>query len=135
MTDATYASRAPASAASARSDQLTLEAGGSAVSWAAVIAGAFAAAAISFALFALGAGLGLGSVSPWATNNPSPVTFGILAALWLLAIQLFAPGVGGYIAGRLRTRWTATPNDEVHFRDSAHGFLVWRSPRSSPSRC
>ena len=33
--------------------------------------------------------------------------------------------MGGYIAGRLRTRWTAVHTDEVYFRDTAHGFLAW----------
>jgi hypothetical protein len=95
------------------------------VSWSAVIAGAFVASALSFALFLLGAGLGLVSVSPWSTNNVSVTTFGALAAAWFLAVQLFAPGVGGYIAGRLRTKWVDVHTDEVYFRDTAHGFLVW----------
>ena len=97
----------------------------SSVSWAAVFAGAFVAAAFSLALLALGAGLGLVSVSPWSTNNASVTTFGILAAAWFIAAQLFASGVGGYIAGRLRTRWVGTHTDEVYFRDTAHGLLVW----------
>ena len=29
--------------------------------------------------------------------------FTVLAAAWFIAVQLFASGVGGYIAGRLRT--------------------------------
>jgi hypothetical protein len=125
MTDATFATRPAYDPGYARPGAIALEASASAVSWAAVIAGALVAAAVSFALFALGAGIGLGSVSPWATNNPSPTTFGILVAAWLLAVQLFAYGVGGYMAGRLRTRWVGTPSDEVYFRDTAHGFLVW----------
>ncbi|HEY1942219.1 MAG TPA: hypothetical protein VGH40_08860 [Roseiarcus sp.] len=125
MTDATFATRPAYDPGFARPGTVALEASASAVSWAAVIAGALIAAAVSFALFALGAGIGLGSVSPWSTNNPSPTTFGILVAIWLLAVQLFAYGVGGYMAGRLRTRWVSTPTDEVFFRDTAHGFLVW----------
>jgi len=97
----------------------------SAVSWAAVLAGAFVASAFSIVLFALGAGIGLGSISPWSTNNPSPTTFGVLAAAWLIAVQLFSSGTGGYLAGRLRTRWVSTHTDEVYFRDTAHGLLVW----------
>ena len=73
----------------------------------------------------LGAGLGLVSVSPWSTNNVSATTFGVLAAAWVIAVQLFAPGVGGYLAGRLRTRWVTVHTDEVYFRDTAHGLLVW----------
>lgn len=33
--------------------------------------------------------------------------------------------MGGYIAGRLRTKSVAVPTDEVYFRDTAHGFLAW----------
>ena len=33
--------------------------------------------------------------------------------------------MGGYLAGRLRTRWTSVHGDEVYFRDTAHGFLAW----------
>ena len=97
----------------------------SAVSWAAVIAGAAISAATMLALLALGSGIGLGSVSPWSNAGVSSTTFGILAAAWLIAIQLFAYGVGGYIAGRLRTQWVGVHTDEVFFRDTAHGFLVW----------
>jgi hypothetical protein len=90
-----------------------------------VIAGAVVAAALMVALAALGAGIGLGSVSPWLNSGVSATTFGILAAAWLIAIQLFAYGVGGYMAGRLRTQWVGVHTDEVFFRDTAHGFLVW----------
>ena len=33
--------------------------------------------------------------------------------------------LGGYITGRLRTRWTGVHSDEVLFRDTAHGLLAW----------
>lgn len=97
----------------------------SAVSWAAIIAGAAVASALSLALLMLGAGIGLGSFSPWSNSNMSVATFGILAAAWLIAVQLFASGVGGYLAGRLRTQWVSVHTDEVFFRDTAHGLLVW----------
>jgi hypothetical protein len=101
------------------------EAAGSAVSWAAVLAGAFVASAFSLALVALGAGLGLVSVSPWSNNNVSLTAFGILAGAWFIAVQLFSSGIGGYLAGRLRTRWVGVHTDEIYFRDTAHGLLVW----------
>jgi hypothetical protein len=101
------------------------ESSASSVSWAAIIAGAVVASAFSLALLALGAGLGLVSVSPWSSNNVSVTTFGILAAAWFIAVQLFASGVGGYLTGRLRTRWVSAHTDEVFFRDTAHGLLVW----------
>jgi hypothetical protein len=103
----------------------SVETSGSAVSWPAIIAGAVVASALSLALLMLGAGLGLVSVSPWSHNNVSVTTFGILAAAWFIAVQLFTSGVGGYLAGRLRTRWVSVHNDEVYFRDTAHGLIVW----------
>jgi len=33
--------------------------------------------------------------------------------------------LGGYLAGRLRVKWTGLDRDELLFRDSAHGFLTW----------
>jgi len=97
----------------------------SAVSWAAIFAGAVVASAFSLALLILGAGIGLVSVSPWSSNAASATTFGVLAAAWFIATQLFAAGVGGYIAGRLRSRWVLVHGDEAFFRDTAHGLLVW----------
>jgi hypothetical protein len=114
MTDARLISRAE-----------SVEISGSGVCWPAIIAGAVVASALSLALLMLGAGLGLVSVSPWSNNNVSVTTFGILAAAWFIAVQLFTSGVGGYLAGRLRTRWASVHNDEVYFRDTAHGLIVW----------
>ena len=119
MAQATMATRAPVTVTAVDTGIDTA----SAVSWAAVLAGAFVAAAFSLALVALGAGVGLISVSPWSSNNPSVTTFTVLAAAWFIAVQLFAPGVGGYLAGRLRTRWARVHTDEVFFRDTAHGLL------------
>jgi len=97
----------------------------SAVSWGSIVAGATAAAALALILTMLGAGLGLSSVSPWAYTGISAEAFGISTILWLTITQLIAAGLGGYLAGRLRTKWIATDADEVYFRDTAHGFLAW----------
>jgi hypothetical protein len=110
---------------SAREEFVSPESGASAVSWGAVIAGAVVASALSLALLMLGAGIDLVSVSPWSNHNVSVTTFGVLAAAWFIAVQLFASGVGGYLVGRLRTRWVSVHTDEVYFRDSAHGLIVW----------
>ncbi len=97
----------------------------SAVSWAAVIGGALAAVAITLLLVALGSGIGLSSVSPWTALNPSATTFTLLAAVWLIIVQWLSSALGGYIAGRLRTKWSGIHTDEVFFRDTVHGFLAW----------
>ena len=97
----------------------------SAVSWAAILAGAAGAAALSLILLILGTGLGFSSVSPWSGQGVTATTFGVSTILWLTLTQLAASGLGGYLAGRLRTRWVSTHTDEVYFRDTAHGFLAW----------
>jgi hypothetical protein len=94
----------------------------SAVSWAAIFAGAAGAASLSLILLVPGAGWGL-SASPWTHDGKTP--FGALTILWLAGTQLVASGLGGYLAGRLRTRWVEVHVDEVYFRDTVHGFLAW----------
>ena len=101
------------------------EARTSGVSWAAVIAGAFAAAALSLILLALGAGLGFSSVSIWSNVGTSAATIGMATVLWLIVMQIISSSMGGYLAGRLRTKWANIHTDEVYFRDTAHGFLAW----------
>jgi hypothetical protein len=97
----------------------------SAVSWGAILAGAAAAAALSLILLILGTGLGLSSVSPWGHYGLGATAFGVSTILWVTLTQLLAAGMGGYLAGRLRTKWAGTHVDEVYFRDTAHGFLAW----------
>lgn len=97
----------------------------SAVSWGAIAAGAAAAASLSLILLILGVGLGLSSVSPWAREGISATSFGMSTIVWLTLTQLLSAAMGGYLAGRLRTRWMDTHTDEVYFRDTAHGFLSW----------
>jgi hypothetical protein len=97
----------------------------SAVSWGAIFAGAAAAASLSLILLMLGAGLGLTSVSPWESRGLDAGTVGIAAIGWLTFTQIVASGMGGYLSGRLRTKWVDTHTDEVYFRDTAHGFLAW----------
>ncbi len=97
----------------------------SGVSWGAVIAGAFTMAAVSLILLALGAGFGLAAISPWSNAGISAATFGAGAIIWLIIVEAASAALGGYLAGRLRTRWQLIHNHEVHFRDTANGFLAW----------
>jgi hypothetical protein len=101
------------------------EANASGVSWGAVIGGGFVTAALSVTLLALGAGLGLSSVSPWANAGVSAPVLGAAAIVWMIVLQIIASAMGGYLAGRLRTKWSTVHTHEVYFRDTAHGFLVW----------
>lgn len=95
------------------------------VSWPAITAGAFVGAAVSLSLLTLGAGAGLSSLSPWFNARSASSAVGVGAILWLVIIEIVASGLGGYLTGRLRTKWVDVHTDEVYFRDTAHGFLSW----------
>jgi hypothetical protein len=95
------------------------------VSWSAIIGGAFVSGSLALIFILLGIGLGLSVISPWSGEGVSPTTIGVAAVIWLIATHAISSGLGGYLAGRLRTKWSAIDRDEVFFRDTAHGFLVW----------
>lgn len=103
----------------------TLETGISGIAWPAILGGAFAAAALALVLIALGSGFGLASVSPWPNSGASATTFTIMAAIWLIIVQWVSAALGGYLTGRLRTKWVGVHTHEVFFRDTANGFLAW----------
>jgi hypothetical protein len=95
------------------------------VSWAAIAAGAVAAAALSLLLVAFGAGLGLSAVSPWSDSGVSASTFSIGTGIYLCIVAVMSSAIGGYLAGRMRTKISGLHTNEVFFRDTAHGFLAW----------
>jgi hypothetical protein len=95
------------------------------VSWPAIAAGAVAAAALTLALVAFGAGLGLSAISPWTDTGVSASTFKTGTGIYLVVVAVMSSAVGGYLAARLRTRWVGVHTNEVFFRDTAHGFLAW----------
>jgi len=96
----------------------------SAVSWGAIFAGTAVAAASSLVLFALFAGLDLAALSRGAARG-TPPSITVMAAVALIVTQWVSACLGGYITGRLRTRWVGTHTHEVFFRDTAHGFITW----------
>jgi hypothetical protein len=96
-----------------------------AVSWGAILAGAVVAAAASLILLAVGAGLGFATISPWQGRGATAVAVTAMTGVWLIVIQWAASALGGYITGRLRTRWHGTHVHEVFFRDTAHGLVMW----------
>jgi hypothetical protein len=94
------------------------------IQWGPVVAGAFAAAALSFVLhsFAVAIGLAVSSTAP--TWRDSSALLQILSGLYLVFTAMAAFGVGGYMAGRLRAPLAGSA-EEVEFRDGTHGVLVW----------
>lgn len=97
----------------------------SSVSWAAIFAGAVSAAAMTLIMLILGFGLGFSVISPWQNEGVSLQAIGWSTIIWLTLTQIVSAGLGGYIAGRLRTRWADINIDEIYFRDTAHGLVSW----------
>jgi hypothetical protein len=97
----------------------------SGISWGAIIGGAVGALSVSLVLSSLAGGLGFASVSPWPDSGASLAGIGVGAVIALVLVQWLAAAFGGYLTGRLRTKWAAMHSDEVFFRDTAHGFLAW----------
>jgi hypothetical protein len=95
------------------------------VSWAAVLAGAAASCALTLVLLTFGMGMGFSVVSPWGNSGVSATTFKIGTGLYFVVMAMISSSVGGYLAGRLRTKWVGIQSTEVLFRDTAHGFLAW----------
>jgi len=67
----------------------------------------------------------LAVVSPWGNSGVSTTTFKIGTGLYFIVMAMFSSAIGGYLAGRLRTKWVGVHTDEVYFRNTAHGFLSW----------
>lgn len=103
--------------------------GGPAVSWGAILAGALSAAALSFVLLAIGAAFGLSVTTPWdfmgRDAGEAAAAAGIGTAIFLVIVHAIASGIGGYLAGRLRSKFIGLRGDETYFRDTAHGLVVW----------
>ncbi len=96
-----------------------------AVAWSAIIAGTLIATVVLLILLFLGSAFGLASVSPWANVGVATSTLTVATIAWLVLMQCIASGFGGYLTGRLRSKWVSMHTDEVYFRDTAHGLLSW----------
>jgi hypothetical protein len=94
------------------------------VSWGAILAGAFSAGALTLILATLATGTGFSLISPTQGSSVSPTTFKVTAGVYLVLTAIIASAVGGYMAGRLRAKWTID-GDETLFRDTAHGLAAW----------
>jgi hypothetical protein len=103
----------------------SVESSAAGVEWAAITAGALAAVGVSIILFSLGSGLGFAGANPWSFAPQNIATFTLAAGIWLVVMQWLSSALGGYLAGRLRKKWVGVRTDEVFFRDTAHGLLVW----------
>jgi hypothetical protein len=97
------------------------------IQWSSVIAGAFAASAMSFILVSFGVAVGLGVSSASPTWRDASVALALLSGLYLIIQAIVSFGFGGYIAGRT-TRPApalATLEDDGERRDGLHGLMSW----------
>jgi hypothetical protein len=93
--------------------------------WGPIFAGAIAAAALSFLLLTFGGAIGLSLTSPWPNTGAKLWVVGLALAWWMVLVQIGSFAAGGYLAGRMRSRWIDSRSEEGAFRDSTHGFMVW----------
>ena len=94
------------------------------IHWGPGIAGAIVAAATSFVLMGFASAVGLMVASPSPTWRDTSVWLAILSGFWIIVVAVGSFALGGYIAGRVRSTWAATP-DEIEFRDGTHGLIAW----------
>jgi hypothetical protein len=107
-------------------EERTIGPAGTDVHWSAVIAGAITAAALAFVLLAFGTGLGLAVSSVSPTWRDASFALWFLSGIYLIFVALLSFGLGGYVAGRMRSRLTSVAAaDEANFRDGMHGLLAW----------
>lgn len=92
--------------------------------WGPIIGGAVGAASLSFLLLTFGGAVGLSLTSPWPDTGARLWVVGLAIAWWMVLVQIGSFAAGGYLAGRMRSRWSDSTL-ESSFRDSTHGFMVW----------
>lgn len=95
------------------------------VDWPAVLAGTVLATAISFVLLTFGSAIGLSMASAEAGEGVSLFWLAIIAALWLLWVQVSSFLAGGYLTGRMRRRHGDSTEYESDVRDGSNGLVMW----------
>ena len=84
--------------------------------WGAIMGGAVLAGGISVVLLQFAA----------ATLSDVSASWNVLVAgLYVVVVAIASSSAGGYIAGRMRSKWADSTEAEVEFRDGVHGLVVW----------
>jgi hypothetical protein len=97
------------------------------VEWSPVVLGALAATALSSVLVGFGVTVGLGISSTAPTWRDASAALAILSGVYLILQAIVSFGVGGYLAGRVRTaaESRATVVEETERADGVHGLGAW----------
>lgn len=88
------------------------------VSWGAIFAGVVVALIVTVLLTMLGVGIGIATLDPGSSDNPSASTFSIVAGMWYVLSGIAAAFAGGYIAARMSGRTEPTTG-------ALHGLTTW----------
>ena len=88
------------------------------IAWGAVFAGVAVALVTQLLLNMLGLGIGLATLDPGTSDNPSASGFSIGAAIWWTLSGIIASFAGGWIAGRLAGK----PKESTA---GWHGITTW----------
>jgi hypothetical protein len=120
MTSA-YPGRDPGGTLAQRAVSLTEQ--GFYLEWGPIVAGALAASALALVLhaFALAIGLSVSSAAP--TWRDASFALVLLSGLYVILAALASYGLGGYLAGLMRTR--PSSREDADLGDGLHGLLVW----------
>tara|TARA_R110002111_G_scaffold116048_5_gene177182 strand:- start:590 stop:1243 length:654 start_codon:yes stop_codon:yes gene_type:complete len=92
--------------------------------WGAIMGGAVLAGGISVVLLQFAAGTGLAMGSPTLSDGSASWNV-LVAGLYVVVVAIASSSAGGYIAGRMRSKWADSTEAEVEFRDGVHGLVVW----------
>ena len=95
------------------------------LAWTPAVAGALIATALSTVLVAFGAAIGLGVASSAPTWRDASVALWLLSGFYLILVSLVSFGLGGYVAGRIRTSMPAANSGDIEHRDGLHGLAAW----------
>jgi len=92
--------------------------------WSPILLGAFASTALSFVLVTFGASVGLGVTSAAPTWRDASAALWILSGIYLILQAILSFGLGGYVAGWVRTSVAPGP-EQTEQTDGLHGLAVW----------
>ena len=93
--------------------------------WSPAVAGALIATALSTVLIVFGTAIGLGVASSAPTWRDASVALWLLSGIYLILVALVSFGIGGYVAGRIRTGLPAEASADIECRDGLHGLAAW----------
>lgn len=92
--------------------------------WSPIFAGSLLAAAVFFVLMTFGSALGLGTASTSPTWRDASFALWFLSGIYLLLSAVVSFSIGGYVAGRLRSKVPFVTADAEFFA-GLRGLLTW----------